>query len=250
MTAVSPRWSDQRRTRKISELLARQIVADVVAQGIKPEERLPPEAEMMRAYDVGRATLREALRLLEVQGLIRMKPGPGGGPVLAKLTAREFGEMSKLHLQLAGATYGQIMKARVAIEPAMARLAAEDRSAEQIAMLQGILHDSETVDLTDDSAYIDLMGRFHSAVAGLSGNHVLDLVGEGLKSTYLARLRQALTPLDARPAMRDCHCEIAQAILEGRADDAEKHMKEHMLDQLQLHTDLHPELLAEQIMWD
>src|SRR6202008_3764003 len=96
----------------------------------KPGDMLPSEADMIATYAVGRATVREALRLLEVQGLIGLKTGPGGGPGVAQLTARHLGDMARLHLKMAGATYGELVRARLAIEPLMARLAAETQDPE------------------------------------------------------------------------------------------------------------------------
>ena len=58
-----------------------------MAQGLGSGDRLPLEAAMVEQYGVSRASLREALRLLEVQGLIRLKPGPGGGPVVGAVEA-------------------------------------------------------------------------------------------------------------------------------------------------------------------
>src|SRR6516165_7115435 len=64
---------------KRSEMLAQEIVEEIIAKGLNPGDLLPPEAEMLSHYGVGRASLREALRLLESQGLVTLKPGPGGG---------------------------------------------------------------------------------------------------------------------------------------------------------------------------
>jgi GntR family transcriptional repressor for pyruvate dehydrogenase complex len=68
------------RSRKLAEIVAHELVAEIAKQGLTPGRVLPPEADMVRSFGVGRATIREALRLLEVQGLIAMRPGPGGGP--------------------------------------------------------------------------------------------------------------------------------------------------------------------------
>src|SRR5687767_1624471 len=63
---------EPRRTVKASERVALEIVRAIVAQGLRTGDRLPLEAEMVEQYGVSRASLREALRLLEVQGLIRL----------------------------------------------------------------------------------------------------------------------------------------------------------------------------------
>ena len=67
-----------RRTAKTAETVAAAIVRDIVSRKLRPGDTLPLESEMLAHYRVSRASLREALRILEVQELIRLKPGPGG----------------------------------------------------------------------------------------------------------------------------------------------------------------------------
>ncbi|MFP5306271.1 MAG: FadR/GntR family transcriptional regulator, partial [Gammaproteobacteria bacterium] len=74
-----------RRNMKTSEVVALQIVRDIVARQLKPGDKLPLEAELLKNYRVSRSSLREALRLLEVQDLISIRPGPGGGTVVGKV---------------------------------------------------------------------------------------------------------------------------------------------------------------------
>ena len=68
-----------RRNEKIAESVARQILRDIQLQGLAPGSMLPPESAMLERFDIGRGSLREALRILEVNGLITIKTGPGGG---------------------------------------------------------------------------------------------------------------------------------------------------------------------------
>src|SRR6478736_4725215 len=66
------------RAEKVSEVVARSIVQDIASRELQPGTMLPPESVMLERYRVGRASLREGLRILEIQGLITIKPGPGG----------------------------------------------------------------------------------------------------------------------------------------------------------------------------
>ena len=81
-------------------------------------------------YGVGRASLREALRILEVHGLIKIKPGPGGGPMVDQVDSRDFGRTTSFFFQVLGATIGDLLEARTVIEPMMARLAAQRMTPE------------------------------------------------------------------------------------------------------------------------
>ena len=116
---------DRRRTMKTSERVALDIVHDIVAQGLGTGARLALEAAMAQQYGVSRASLREALRLLEVQGLIHLKPGPGGGPAVGTVEPANLARTASLYFHLGAATYGQLMQAQVLIEPLCAQLAAQ-----------------------------------------------------------------------------------------------------------------------------
>lgn len=247
---VGSGWSGPRRGRKIAELLAREIVDTIVAQRLRPGDMLPAEAEMIQTYSVGRATLREALRLLEVQGLIWVKPGPGGGPVLAELTPRHFGDMAKLHLHMAQATFREVLQARLAIEPLMARLASEAQDKSGLARLREVLDVADLSDVQDDAAYHDLSWSFHSTVASISGNRVLDLLGEALKEVYDSRVRVTLMPRRQRPAVRNVHRAIGDAIIDGRGSDAERLMHDHMVEYANQSAKRNPGLLEELVAWD
>src|SRR5215211_3941173 len=81
------------RAEKVSEVVARSIVQDIAARRLPPGTMLPSESVMLDRYRVGRASLREGLRILEIQGLITIKPGPGGGPMVATASSHDFGRM-------------------------------------------------------------------------------------------------------------------------------------------------------------
>ncbi len=75
-------WLSRDRAEKVPELVARTILREIVQQGLSAGDRLPPEATMLAHFGVGRGSLREGLRILEIHGLIKIKPGPQGGPVV------------------------------------------------------------------------------------------------------------------------------------------------------------------------
>jgi DNA-binding FadR family transcriptional regulator len=100
-------------------------VEEIVAGGLEPGDVLPAEGLMLDHYEVGRASLREALRLLEAQGLVTLKSGPGGGPVVGAVDAANLGRTATLYFRLAGATCGVLAEAMLVLDPWLAELAAE-----------------------------------------------------------------------------------------------------------------------------
>ena len=99
----------ERRVVKTSEMVALNIVHDIKARNLKNGDRLPLEMAMLQEYRVSWASLREALRLLEVQGLISIKPGPGGGPVVGSVDARQMARTASLYFHLGDMRYGGIL---------------------------------------------------------------------------------------------------------------------------------------------
>lgn len=235
----------QRRTEKISEIVAREIVHDM--RGMPSGSKLPPEAVMLDKYRVGRASLREALRLLEVQGLIIIRPGPGGGPVVAAVDSRHFARMSSLYFHLSGATYRDLVESRLVMEPVMARLAAERQDPSDLAELQQFI--GGTPEAENPTEYMRHSTEFHALLSGMSGNPVLDLMGRSLKDLYTDRLEGLIFPLEARVRVQEEHEAIAKAIIKGNASRAEKLMREHMAEFVEFAADRNPGVFSEIVDW-
>ena len=235
----------QRRTEKISEIVAREIVHDM--RGMAPGTKLPAEALMLDKYRVGRASLREALRLLEVQGLIVIRPGPGGGPVVAAVDSRHFARMASLYFHLSAATYRDLVESRLVMEPVMARLAALRQDPNDLAKLQRFIAVTPPPGETRD--YLQHATDFHALLSGMSGNPVLDLMGRSLKDLYTDRLEGLIFPSEARARVHEEHAAIAKAITKGNATAAERLMREHMVEFVEYAGERNPGIFAEIVDW-
>jgi DNA-binding FadR family transcriptional regulator len=121
------------RASKLSETIAKQIVDDIFEQGLRPGAKLPSEREMLERFGISRGTLREALRILEVHGLLIIRSGPRGGPTVARMTATDFNKACSLHFKAAGITAN--MESRNVFPPSEH----ERVHADHIAILQAIL---------------------------------------------------------------------------------------------------------------
>jgi GntR family transcriptional repressor for pyruvate dehydrogenase complex len=234
-----------RRTEKVAEVVAREIVHDM--RDLPPHSKLPPEAEMLQKYGIGRASLREALRLLEVQGLIVIRVGPGGGPVVAPIESRHFARMTSLYLYLSGATYRDVVEARLIMEPVMARLAAEREDVSDIVELQQFIPSAE--EPLDDAEYLRSSTEFHGLLSGLSGNPVLDFMGRALKDVYTNRVAELIFPIEERTKVEHDHAAIADAIVKGEADRAETMMRDHMIEFVEYAEQRHPGILDQVVDW-
>ena len=115
----------------MSEAIARQIEGQIFRGQLKPGEVLAPETELMKQFGVGRYTVREALRIIETSGFIKVRQGSQGGSVITRITndfvsdflnkAIRFGEVSPFDLS----------QFRLALEPPIAAIAAAKKDIKQ-----------------------------------------------------------------------------------------------------------------------
>src|ERR1700722_19133957 len=129
---------DRKRTLKTSELIARDLASYIVDQELPEGTALPPERGMVASFGVGRNTLREALRILESRGVITIRSGPGGGPVVRRPRPSDLGEALTLILQFESATFREVMDARAWLEPIVTRSAARSIGKPAIAELRAV----------------------------------------------------------------------------------------------------------------
>jgi DNA-binding FadR family transcriptional regulator len=241
-------WLNFERVEKVPELVARRILRDIVDRGLTTGDRLPPEASMVSQFGVGRASLREALRILETHGLIRIRMGSGGGPVVTDVSSTEYGRMASLYLFRAGGTYEELLEARLVIEPIMVRLAAERLTDETAQRLQEVVEEGEAAADAPASVWSAASERFHAVIAGMSGNHVLDLFAAGLISIERRHIGPIYRPGDRGTTLK-VHRKIANAILAQNADQAEQLTRRHIVENERMMRDKYQVLLEERINW-
>jgi GntR family transcriptional regulator, transcriptional repressor for pyruvate dehydrogenase complex len=235
------------RGEKVASRVARQIVRDIVERDMKPGDPLQPESGMLERFGVSRASLREALRILETQGLITIKPGPGGGPSLADVDSSDFGRMATLFFQVKKVTLGNVLEARLAIEPVMAGLAATRHDPALNDRLQEVVAEHYTAETDVD--WLRTTQEFHALVCGMSGNPLLNLLAAALKDIYTDRVAGYVFPEENRDHVRKTHGTIAKAIVKGDAKTSERLMREHMATLAEFFEKKYPGLMDELVDW-
>jgi DNA-binding FadR family transcriptional regulator len=213
---------------KLSERIARAIVQDISKRGLRAGDKLPPEAEMVRQYDVGRASLREALRILEVNGVITLRPGPNGGPTIMDVDTARFAEMTSVYLHLSRAKLSELMQAQFLLEPLCARLAARHRTEADIARMSACLDRASSLAGHAEHDWFELSREFHSALIEASGNRVISLLTTALQEMYSDKVVGMLSPTAARKDSLERQESILQAIKARDSQRAEALMKELM----------------------
>jgi GntR family transcriptional repressor for pyruvate dehydrogenase complex len=236
-----------RRSEKVAAVLARQIVRDIADRELGPGSALEPEGVMVERYQVSRASLREALRILEIQGLIAIKPGPGGGPLVSDVDSRDFGRMSTLFYQVLGVRFREVVDARLILEPVMAGLAAENDDEDAKRRLGEIA--KAGWETKDNAEWLRRSDEFHGQVIGMSGNSLLGLLARSLKNIYTDRVSGLMFPDSERDRVRKVHDAIAKAIMAGDGRKARRLMEDHMREYADNIAERHPTLMEEVVDW-
>lgn len=209
-----------------------KIEGDLLEGRLGPGERLPPERELATTLGVGRSSVREALRVLEVMGLIRT--GTGSGPTAgAIVTATPHGGLSQL-LRLQVAAHGfpvpDVYETRLLLEEwAVAHLAV--RTDADLADARSTLEAMSADGLTIDD-FLALDAQFHVRLAEASGNVVVSATMAGLRETIEGYIRggaDRIADWDATAArLRHEHAEVLAAIDAGDADAARRAVRAHI----------------------
>jgi GntR family transcriptional repressor for pyruvate dehydrogenase complex len=217
----------EERSPKISERIARRLVNYIIDNDLPRGTRLPNERELVESFGVGRTTLREALRLLETRGAITIKPGPRGGPVVRRPLPEDLSESLTLILQFEGASLNDIHEAREAMEPMMARLAADRITDTQLAALD------ETIELMRENLgnhdlFLRENQRFHAIVAEATGSTVLRTFNDTLKAIADGASVGVIYGERQHAAVAKAHELVAEALRKHDSIAAEEAMLKHI----------------------
>ncbi|WP_154768098.1 FadR/GntR family transcriptional regulator [Nakamurella alba] len=227
--------TDERPSRKLVQtvpkaatLVAQSIVNEISEYGYAPGHRLASELQMMKEYGVARGTLREALRILEHHGVIRVRSGPGGGPMVQNPGAGHLASTLALLMQVKKVPVSAVLELRTLTEPLLSALAADRITADQLARLDENLSTMQD-SLDDDRAFVSANMRFHQLVAEASGNVLLASIVESLDHILDRKLAITYSPR-VRRAIHQSHAEILAKLRDGDPQEARAAMWQHLRD--------------------
>ena len=218
------------------EQIADHLVEEIAAGCLLPGQRLPGERELAQRLSVGRASVREALGYLQVQGLVVTRPGSGSyvaEDVLGRL-ARRDGDGRRPPVPDAGPA--AVLQARAITEPSVAGLAAAAAPHRR----QGLSRLLEVMAGSMDAGHPEQRRRwsgadqmFHREIAVLAGNPVLmamaDQIARTMDEPLWRRLRDESIAVPGRTELFLAeHRLIAASILEGDPDAADTHASQHI----------------------
>lgn len=213
------------------------VEAELRASRLKVGDQLPGERALAETHGISRASVRDAIRTLEVMGLVRTSvgSGPRSGAVLISRPAKGMATMLRMHVASSGLQVEDIVEVRALLESWAATVAdlseLPDRGHAILEEAESLLDDMDEIDL-DRTEFQALDTRFHVLLARLASNRVLDAMMASLKDAigdYVA----AGVPSDEQWApiavhLRQQHREIFAAVSSERHDDAAELLRRHI----------------------
>jgi GntR family transcriptional repressor for pyruvate dehydrogenase complex len=198
----------------------------IVEEGFSPGDKLPVREKLGCAVGVGPRRLREALRVLEHQGVLESRNK--GGTVVRKPTAEKLAEPVAWYLDAHGATEDDLLRARASLEGAAAFEAAQRKTARDLLHILDALEQLEARQAREELDWAEER-TFHIAILNATHNPVM-LTFERIITSYLLKRQEKVAVADAQAASRSNaeHRKIYDAIDKGDAPRAMTLMYEHI----------------------
>lgn len=240
MTAISSGRPARRRlsSPRIAETVAAELRRQIIDGELTDGDLLPPQAVLVEKFNVSLVSLREALRILETEGLVSVRRGNQGGAIVHAPAKSSTAYMLGLLLQSEDVTLSDLAIALQELEPLCAALAAkrDDRSVTLVPELRRI--NAEMAELLSDGAAFTALGRtFHGAVVRGCGNQTVVAVFGSLESLWNGHgTADDVDPDSAVPSPRErravmkSHTALTDAIERGDADGARVIAARHVSD--------------------
>ncbi len=224
----SPRFRKLRAKRKLYEEMVAEMERMILDGELLEGEQLPSERELGEAFGIGRTTVREALLALQRMGLIRTSGGERARVTRpnARHLVRDLAGAAKLVLA-APEGLRHFQQARLILETALARHAAETRTAEDLTRLEAALEENRRT-IEDAEAFVRTDVPFHHVLPQIVDNPIFLALYEAM-TEWLLDIREQLlrAPGQTTQAYRD-HVRIYEAIRDGDPDAAAHAMRAHL----------------------
>lgn len=215
---------------RLSEAAVEQIKKLISNKGMKLGDKLPSERELVSKLQISRTSVREALRMLEIMGLVEIKPGKGA--YIKELT-------SDLSIPLTSWISGHkeslrnFFEVRLALEPAAAGLAALRATSKDIRKLkENVTGFHEYLDREDLLGIIQSDIAFHRIIGAATRNKTMQLFTDTITSVLIDTWKAALRIKDRPKQTGREHSKILKAIMGGEKLKAQKAMERHLLNGL------------------
>ncbi len=206
----------------------------VVEQGLHAGDRLPSEPELIERFSMAKGTIREAMRILEAQGLIKTRTGPGGGSFVHEVSKERARALLGNYFYFKNLTIADIYQLRRALEPELAASLAGNLSDEVLGQLEDRIATYSSPAKTVDEEREQHVGslKFHALLAAQSENELMGFLIDFMVNILsdLTVYRRLYNPpnIELWGKGRDFQVRLVEALRSGDADGARQIMSDHM----------------------
>jgi DNA-binding FadR family transcriptional regulator len=206
----------------------------VVEQGLHAGDRLPGEADLIERFGMAKGTIREAMRVLEAQGLIKTRTGPGGGSFVHEVSRQRAKALLGNYFYFKDLTIGDIYQLRLTLEPELAAALAGKLSEDVLDQLEAnIAEYSEPAKTQSEEREQHVASlRFHAILAEQAKNPLLGFVIDFMVNLLadLTVYRRLYSPpnIELWKQGRDHQRQLVIALRDGDAETARSIMADHM----------------------
>jgi GntR family transcriptional regulator, transcriptional repressor for pyruvate dehydrogenase complex len=222
--------AQREKPQQIADELRSLIVSGKLVEG----DSLGREPDLVERFGVSRPSLREALRILETEGLVEVVRGLRGGVVVRAPSQRMTARTAALILQARNVSLADVFDARTMLEPLAAKTVAGSRGRKAAVAELRLLIDEEQDVLKDPEDFADANARFHERLVSLAGNQTLSIVAEMLNEIVVRAVTAVSLAEDIvgsvatrRRGLRSQE-HLLELIEAGDELAAEKHWRAHM----------------------
>jgi DNA-binding FadR family transcriptional regulator len=241
MTARQIGPPQRMRVPRLADAIADHIRDAVLDGELADGERLPPLEALVEQFGVSAPTMREALRILEAEGMVVVQRGGIGGAIVRRPTAKTAAYNLALALRSQQTDMSDVTEAIVMLQPLCAGMCASraDRKSKVVRELRKLNKVARQLVEGDEVLFNDAMVEFHRSVVRLAGNEALELLSRALEhiahsdlKTWVAThaAQGGYPPVAAREREIEYHERITDLIDQGDADAVARVMLEHIRD--------------------
>lgn len=223
--------------------MADHIKEMIVRRKLKPGDRLPSEAELIETLDKSKGTVREAMRMLDAEGLIRTRTGPGGGAFVAEMGADHAATLLANYFYFRDLSIDDLYQIRLMLEPEVAASVAGRLPPEVLARFreETFRFQEPPKDAGDERAQHVASLDFHRQLAALAPNPLLGFIVGFIAKVLsdLTEFRHLYEPhnLELWAEGHRYHARLLAALEAGDAEEARAVMRAHMETALRLMRD-------------
>jgi GntR family transcriptional repressor for pyruvate dehydrogenase complex len=225
MTDRGNRRIEPVRRLKVSDSVAAQLQQLIEQGDYRAGDKLPPERALAEQFAVGRSSMREALRLVEANGLLRTEHGVG---VFVVTNTRPAPKLSEL-LLFDDFTVPELFEVRLTLERDAAGIAAKRITAEEAGELERILTEAGNPSLSND-AFVKLDAELHRGIVKATKNRIWQRLYESIEPLFLTYSQRIIQLPGRRQTAHESHKRIVAAILSHSVREARsaavKHIRE------------------------